>query len=413
MKILYLCTQFPLLSETFIIYEIAGLLQKGVDVRVLSLYEPPKDKRSSLPEQLGFADRIFFRPALETASQSQSLDTLRLAAPYLKRGRLDTIFKLFTDQKTSAEHARSVLLETALAMRWPDWTPDIVHCHFGTVGRFAAMLKHYRLIDAKLSTTFHGYDVSRTLVNAPRDFYKNLFTTGDLFLSVNCEYLDTIRRLGAPEAKSTLFHMGVDCSAFDYVPRLPPSEGPLRFICVGRITEKKGHAYMIRAFAQARAARPNIDMHMDIIGDGELRANCEELANTLGQAQAITFHGALQHARVKEMLSRAHIFILHSVTASDGDKEGIPVVLMEAMAQGLPVISTRHSGIPDLIEDGVSGLLGDERNVAELEGLMLRLADRPDLWPQITAKARAKVELEFDQERLSLDLYGHFQKLLR
>ena len=414
MKILYLCNEFPVLSETFLIYEINDLLKQGADVRIFTLTHPKPGQKSDLPKELGFENRIYHRVPLKEKPLGRNIRKFQLMTKEVLRGNKAGVKMLSNDRQTSAEYSRYMLMETANSMRMSDgWKPDIIHCHFGTVGRFAAIMKHYGLLKAKISTIFHGYDISRYPKKHGEDCYKTLWHQGDLFLSVNNYYLLKIQELGAVKEKCDLFHMGVDLNDFTFDPRsLPPEEETLKVISVGRMTEKKGFEYTIRAFAEVLKQLPDRKVHLDLIGDGPLRQSLESLTEELGIKSNVTFHGVLQHTEVKAHLKKAHIFILPSVTAADGDMEGIPVVLMESMAQGLPTISTRHSGIPDLIHNKENGFLAEEKNPDELANYMISLANNSDLWPDITKSARTMVENEFNRSKQAEKLYKHFETLI-
>ncbi|PZP54216.1 MAG: hypothetical protein DI586_10205 [Micavibrio aeruginosavorus] len=272
-------------------------------------------------------------------------------------------------------------------------------------------MKKTGIISSLVTTTFHGFDLSQILKEKNPDYYDGLFATGTHFFSINDYYLKIIHGLGAPVEKTSLFHMGVDCKALSFHPRTCPVDGVTECISVGRMTEKKGFETTIRAFAYTAASKP--DMHLHLVGDGPLMEEMKALASSLDIAAKITFHGALQHEEVKELLVRAHIFLLPSVTAQSGDMEGIPVALMEAMAMGIPVFSTFHSGIPELIEDGISGFLIQEKDYVSLAGKLAYLLDRPEIWKDITMAARRKVEVDFNREIQSRILFDTFQNLVK
>ncbi|HXV28914.1 MAG TPA: glycosyltransferase, partial [Sinorhizobium sp.] len=139
-------------------------------------------------------------------------------------------------------------------------------------------------------------------------------------------------------------------------------------------------------------------------GDGPLRKKLEALAHALGIAEWVSFLGSLPHEDVKQWLRRSHAFILPSVTASNGDVEGIPVALMEAMAAGLAVVSTEHSGIPELIEDRKTGFLAPERDVETLASRLRFIVENPERCELISREARRKVEADFNMERLDDEL---------
>jgi colanic acid/amylovoran biosynthesis glycosyltransferase len=411
MRLVYFCSQFPLISETFVIHEINDVMQSVEDLSILSLTEPVSPHKSTLPAQLGYDDRISYRPLLKDSSIARKLRTLSLMMKLLGRGNLQALLKIITDGRTSAEYSRYILMETAEAI-YHAGDPDLIHCHFGPNGRLAAILKHYNLVRGKVTTTFHGYDVSTYLQQKPQNYYDVLFKHGDLFLCVNHNYLMAIRALGAPAERSYLFHIGVDCNSFPYHPRKYDPKQPLHFICIARMTEKKGHTYLIESYNRLVKSHPDLPVHLDLIGDGPLFSQIVNMVDSKGLHDKVTLHGALQHDQVKKHLSAAHIFVLPSVTASDGDMEGIPVVLMEAMAQGLPVISTVHSGIPELIENGVSGLLAEEKNAEELYEKMAFLALHPKKWRKMTDAARAKIEKDFNRQIQTDVLLNAFNRLL-
>src|SRR5439155_17216983 len=151
-----------------------------------------------------------------------------------------------------------------------------------------------------------------------------------------------------------------------------------------------------------------IDWRYHIIGDGPLRTSLERLAAELGLAQRVTFSGSLPHCEVKRQLRSAHLFLLPSVTASDGDMEGIPVALMEAMAAGLIAVSTYHSGIPELIEDGATGFLAPERDTEALAAKLAWVFDHPRECEDVALAARCKVEDHFNADVLN----GHFAQII-
>lgn len=364
-------------------------------MRILSTSKPAAGMRSSLCDELGFANRIYYLPELKTNKLAKLLRMVQLKFP----------------KNLSSGFSSYLMAEVGAAAQFENWKPDIVHCHFGPVGNLGAALKKNKYIDSALTTTFHGFDVSKTLKEKSTNFYDDLFVTGDHFFSINEYYLKIIQGLGAPANKTSLFHMGVDCDALEYKPRQFPSSGAIECISVGRMTEKKGFAYTIEAFAKALRARPDMDLRLNIVGDGPLLSEIKEIAKVQGVQDRVVFHGSLQHSQVKDLLSDMHIFMLPSVTSQDGDMEGIPVALMEAMATGIPVLSTYHSGIPEMITDNVSGFLSPERDTDHLSNKLLHLIDNPQIWTSIIAAARGKIEREFNRAKQSEILFQTFRNL--
>lgn len=167
----------------------------------------------------------------------------------------------------------------------------------------------------------------------------------------------------------------------------PANAGP-RFVMVGRLVPKKA-LISLRAFA--RVAELNADASLDVIGDGPLSQECKDFCSASGLGGQVHFHGAAPHAQVFETMLQARCFIQHSVTAEDGDREGTPVGVIEAMGIGLPVVATRHGGIPDVIDDGVTGSLVDERDEERMFEFMRLYLENPMLASQVGKRARAAV----------------------
>src|SRR6185369_16160672 len=146
------------------------------------------------------------------------------------------------------------------------------------------------------------------------------------------------------------------------------------FVSVGRLVQKKGQEYAIRAIAQCRQMDPEIKISLIIIGDGPLLEKLHDMIRKLKLEGIVQLHGSLPREKVNEKLLAADAFVLPSVTADDGDMEASPVSISEAMAVGLPVVATRHGGIPEIVDDEVTGLLVAERDVSALAQAMYRIA---------------------------------------
>ena len=227
------------------------------------------------------------------------------------------------------------------------------------------------LIDGPLSVAFYGYDTTRALRNSGAGLYTDLFVDADLILP-NSEFLASrLRDAGAPQDRLLVHRLGVDINRFSPIPKEHRVDGGWSAVAIGRFVPKKGFATLIRAMALAGERGPTLTL----IGDGPLAADLHRLARELGVETRIRFAGWCDRAQVSAELARADVLIAPSETADDGDIEGMPVVVMEAMAAGLPVLGTRHSGIPEIVRDGVNGFTVTERDAAGLAQAMVRLSD--------------------------------------
>ena len=287
---------------------------------------------------------------------------------------------------------------------------DIVHCHFGPNGDLGALLKSVGAVRGKVVTTFHGYDLSNYLRAKGSNAYDSLFRTGDLFLPISERWKEELVELGCNENKIVVHRMGVDLGSFAFSPRQLRDDGRIQLLTVARLVEKKGVRYGIQAVAKLLDQYQRIEYR--IVGDGPLKDDIGRLIDELGIGDRVKLLGWKRQAETIELMKEAHIFLAPSVTGGDGGQEGIPVALMEALAQGLPVVSTQHGGIPELIQDGKSGFLVPERDVDALARKLEYLIQHPEIWPEMGRAGRDYVEMYYDIDKLNDRLVGLFQRLL-
>jgi colanic acid/amylovoran biosynthesis glycosyltransferase len=242
---------------------------------------------------------------------------------------------------------------------------------------------------------FHGYDASVTSVlEKQRENYQILFRLCAGIIVPSHAMKKQLVSLGAPVAKIFCNPYGVDCNLFEPA---DVSYSPQTFLAVGRFVEKKGPHLTILAFAKLLEDVTGARLRM--IGDGPLLGPCQDLVHGLGIRESVTFLGAQGHDRVRAEMQQARTFVQHSVQALSGDSEGTPVSIIEAGASALPVVSTRHAGIPDVIVEEESGFLVDERDVAGMANHMRRLALDVDLASTLGAAARRRIEGHFSLDK--------------
>ena len=267
----------------------------------------------------------------------------------------------------------------------------VLHAHFGSNARHYVFARAQAA--APLVVTFHGRDFSADPHHHGRGMYDILFRTADA-VTYNARHArEALEALGCAADKLHLVRMPVDTATLAFRGRCRDGE-PLRLVTVGRLVEKKGHGIALRALAGARGRLP--DTRYDIVGDGPLSGGLRELVAGLGLTDVVRFQGAADSTAVRALLDRAHVFVLASKTAADGDMEGAPLSLLEAQACGLPVVSTRHGGIEEAVADGRSGLLVPEGDVDALADALVRMAAAEDAWPRLGAAGRAHVVERYD-----------------
>ena len=284
---------------------------------------------------------------------------------------------------------------------------DIVMFQFGNRAFDIKKVHHFK---GKVVVCLRGYDITVFLKNNPHT-YDEYFDTCDLFMPVCKAFKKILEAIGCKSSKIVVQHSAIDCSRFKFKKREIPQQGTINIVSAGRFIEKKGFVYAIQAIAELVKKYPQI--RYTLIGNGILKTEYEKLIQDLHISEKVTMYSWHTHEEYIALLNEAHLFILPSVTAQSGDQEGIPNVLKEAMAMGLIVVGTDHSGNSELIEDGVSGLLVPERNSnAIVNAIEYLLSHRQDL-PAMQLAAAHKVRAEFDKEKENDTLEAILSKLVQ
>ncbi len=410
MRIAIVVGRFPVLSETFVLNQVTGIIDRGHEVDIYT--EEPGETTKMHPDVEKYD--LLKHTYLIDMPHNRLMRLLKglwlfctnfYKFPWLLLRSLN-IFKYGKDA------ASLRLLYAAIALR-PSLEKepyDIIHCQFATYGFLGHVIRILAAPKGKMIMAIRGYEIGWFFTWGTKDVFNQLFKKGDFFLP-NCGYFkDRIIKLGCDENKITVLRSGIDCSRFFFSPRSLPPDHRVRIVTTGRLVEKKGIEYGIRAVAKLATVNRNIEY--SIIGDGPLKEDLQQLIEQLGVGDLVKLLGRKQQQEVIEILDNSHIFIAPSVTGEDGNQEGIPNVLKEAMAMGLPVISTYHSGIPELIEDGISGFLVPERDADTLAEKLSYLIEHPEVWSEIGQAGRNYVEQHYDINQLNEQLVEIYQQLL-
>ena len=410
MKIAFLVWRFPIISEAFILNQITGLIDRGHEVHIHAVNGPPVNMPKVHPavEKYRLMERTYYPPTRPDNYLWRLLKGLGLIFYNLQRGSLDCL-KLLNFFRYGQQITSLKALYRAIPLL-SDRSYDIIHCQFGTIGPVALKFRQTGILSGKIITTFRGIDISRHIQEQGEDVYDQLFVEGDFFFA-NCNFFrDRALKLGCDPNKIVVHGSGIDCSKFAFQSRFFPNNGKIRIATTGRLVEKKGIEYAIRAIAKIVDTYPNLEYN--IIGDGELMKDFQQLIAELEVGDTIKLLGWKDSSEIANILDRSHIFIAPSVTAADGNQDAPVNTLKEAMAMGLPVISTFHGGIPELVEDGVSGFLVPERNADAIAEKLQMLIENPQLWDKMGKNGRKQVEEKYDMNKLNDELVSVYEQLL-
>ena len=263
--------------------------------------------------------------------------------------------------------------------------PGLVHAHFASGGRTAMALADK--LGVPLIVTLHGSDV--TVKNKDDMYYGRLAEKAACFICVSKFIRERALEIGFPDKKLIVHYIGIDREQFS-PSQAPPDSKTVLFI--GRLVEKKGCEYLLRAMQLVQRDHNNCEL--SIIGDGPLRAALESLAEEL-QIRC-RFLGVQPADVVRDALRNARILCVPSVTAANGDTEGLPTVIAEAQAAGLPVVGTIHAGIPEIVVSGQTGFLVAERDYESLGCALARILSDEQLWERFRGQALQNIAERFD-----------------
>lgn len=398
-RVLYVVSMFPCWSETFIVREIHALVRRGVDVRVVSLRRGEEAFVQSDAELL--LDRVFY-PEPPSRNFLAALDNLVKSPFTTLKHPLAIVHSLWRSPFSMAKSLVAWYRTMGLLERIRKFSPDHVHAHWATYASTAAMVAADH-IGAPFSFTAHAHDIYLEDQLMPVKLRRAAFVA--TISNFNRRYLRD-RYPAAGDARIEIVHCGVarrdaatDTSGDDV----------FRILSVGRLDAIKGFPVLLAACS--RLVERGVKFRCEIIGDGPLR---EELRTDLRRRELdghVFMLGALPSQEVEQKLASSDLFVLASQRSSEGNMDGIPVALMEAMASGTPVVSTAVSGIPELVENGRTGLLVPPRDSGALADAIEQLLTDESLRERCVARARQKVRQEFDAETEGERLLGFIQSI--
>ncbi|NEG61762.1 colanic acid biosynthesis glycosyltransferase WcaL [Pantoea agglomerans] len=403
MKLTFFTMRFPVASETFVLNQVTHFIDAGYEVEIISVFPGDLVNRHAAFDEYGLAAKTHYLLPEEKVSIVDKLNQrIKLVLPKVTK---QSLLRSLNVRRYGAQSSK-LLLPSIVANAKQTFTADVFLVHFGYAGALANKLRELGVLKGKQATVFHGADISRRhiLEEHKRD-YVNLFRQSELMLPISNLWKNKLIEMGCPPEKIHVTRMGIEPEKFNFQPR-QAFQTPLRIVSVARLTEKKGLDVAVKASAILK--QRGGQFQYTIIGNGDQDEMMRNFIAREGMEDCVSMPGFKPQEEIRRALSEADIFLLPSKTAADGDMEGIPVALMEAMAVGLPVVSTFHSGIPELIENNVSGWLVEEDDPEALAETLLKLSQgEVDVAP-VVAAARHKVETEFNQHIA----YGELAQIL-
>jgi glycosyltransferase involved in cell wall biosynthesis len=401
-RILYLLKKFPRLSETFILNEILGQEALGADITVISRRAPDAE-----PRHAQLAD---LRAQVEVMPDPTVLDPLTelFLVPDVDSPSLEGVRELVRSMQPYGHPRLTRLVGEALWLRRRVRELGIghVHVHFATESAVAAHMLH-ELGGPTYSITAHAKDIYRSTVD-PR-LLSHLIAGSTFTVTVcdaNVRHIETMVSAEAMSKVRRLYN-GIDLDRFR------PSDAPrekAHILSVGRLVPKKGFDVLIDAAREL--ARRGREFRLTLVGDGEERGRLQQTVEQHGLSDRVRLTGALEQEPVRELMSQATLLCLPCLIGDDGNRDALPTVLLEALASGLPVVSTPVTGIPEIVNGGRVGVLVPERDAVATADAIERLFDDEALRDRFAELGRVHAEEHFDARASARTLFDWFEAAL-
>lgn len=411
MHIAFVVGKFPKLSKTFILSQITGLIERGYEVDIYAdpLGYVPSKVHPAITKYKLF-EKIYYPPSFPSNSFKRLLKAILclLVSNWAHPLRLIRLL-LFSDGNFQ-NRLKIWIYSSMPSLQCSSY--DVIHCHFAGNYEYAFQIQTISSPNAKIVTTFHGYDVNVAGAICEAGNYQKLFARGNIYTANTSFTAKKASLLGCPPENIVILPVGLEIEKYPFASRSVQPGETIKLLSVGRLVEKKGIEYGLKAVAKVLSLNPDIALEYLIVGEGELQGRLESLAQKLGISNHVRFLGAMAQDELKTVYDSAHLFMLPSVTAANGDMEGQGLVLQEAQCAGLPVLSTLHNGIPDGVLDNQSGYLVPERDADALAEKINHLIKHPEIWPDMGRVGRKYVEEHYDINKLNDELVHIYEQLL-
>jgi colanic acid/amylovoran biosynthesis glycosyltransferase len=394
MKIAFRVTEFPVISQTFILNQIIGLLERGHEVKIYANRDPEEPKVHGEVEDYELYEKTTYIDPPKTYTEAIT----RVTRDLLSLAKKDT--KLLIEGLKQFKHGKHAAKRVAELETLSNDDSQLIHYHFGNRAEdsiFAA-----KALGKDSIVSFYGYDASKALEEDPNR-YENVFEEVEKVTYLNEGMKKKLVEAGCSNEKLEKVPLSVNTKKFDQGEN---SAQIPKILTVARFTEKKGHEYAVKALSKIEK-----EYEYHLMGDGELKGEIRRQVEQMGMEDKVFFHGWCTNEDVKQMMKESDIFLLPSVTASDGDREGTPTVLLEAQSAGLPVVSTRHAGIPEIVQHNNTGFLAEERDSSEIKSYLNELLNYREKRDQMGEKGRAFIKKNHSINKVSKELDKTYSEL--
>jgi colanic acid/amylovoran biosynthesis glycosyltransferase len=408
MRVAFFVWSFPSASETFVINSARTVVEHGAELDICSFQHA--EPRSAVDHPVLKRFDLLSRHRCVAPPRGKQARILGAPAAFLAASRrhgLRSVLRLVPPFSLDRTAISLRALYAAAAI--DDRGHDVIHCQFASIAPDVLFLLRAGVLRGRLIVHVRGADVSRHSKASRLRQYGPVFEAADAVIANSRHFGGMAVSLGCPPDKIVVIPSATDLAAFPHRPPPPTAGRRVRLLSVGRLVEKKGIRHALDALALLLG--DGRDVEMEIIGEGPLRGDLEAQAAALGLTDRVTFRGALSSDAVQASMAAADIFVASSVTAADGDQDAATNTVKEAMATGAPVVATDHGGMPEMVVDGVTGLLVPEADPRAIAAAVIRLLDTQGLPGALAEAALVKVRAEASRDALDRRLIALYERV--
>jgi colanic acid/amylovoran biosynthesis glycosyltransferase len=400
-KIVYILENFPSPTEYFILNEILFLQRKGFKITILVLRK--QKKYSKLPELKELSSSIIYLPAIffylpVIAFFLHPFSFVKLV--------VSNISELSLSPRGLLKIIRYLGISIFFSKKLRDNPPDHVHAHFAFIG---VDIAYYLcgLLDVNYSFTAHAKDIYTNKKNIIKHARSSLFVV--TCTNYNQEYINNLTQHVYRSKIYRCYH-GITIQKWPFKPLGQKRNDKIRILTIARLIEKKGLIYLLKAIK--RLVHQRIDVHCTIIGEGKLRKHLLSCIQELNIVNYVDLYPFVVQEKIRDFFSRSALFVLPSTVSTNGDRDGLPNVILEAMLSGVPVITTPVSALPEIVEHLKTGILVDDKDDLEIANAIITLMGNKRLYNEIARTARNRILEKFDIEDCCNLFIDVFQKYL-
>ena len=406
-KVLYVVSRFPSLTTTFTAYEMSTIQQAGIDVHVATVWSPEKDNEPQTVE------RQFIEKTCDLRLNNPSLWLRSIQQILLKPQIFIIIFLLFVGHLTSIYALLKLLVSLPKGLYLGYWVKkhgfQHIHAHFLSSPATVALIAS-RISGVPYTVTIHAFDIFATSPyerNASIPLKCEKAAACIVISNFNLEYMR--RTWPKIVGRFELIYNGIDVDLFTNNAHRLTGQSEFHILSNGRLVYKKGHQFLIEAVAKLR--KHNRNVKLQIIGGGPLESELHELANRLEIKEHVTFTGKMLQEEIIQQYRSSDMFVLACAISPDGDMDGLPVVLVEALAMEIPTVSTQISGVSEIVQHKVTGLCVPPHDSQALADAMAYMMDHPDEASRMAEAGRKIVTKQFNRHESARMLLQLWQSL--